>query len=260
MDSYEYLLAGAVEAAYQSGKVIRKYYRGKFDVREKGKLGLVTTADIEAEAVAMKVLRKCEPGFGFLTEEAHSKAVQTKTETGMWIIDPLDGTTNFVHRFPMFCVTIAAEIKGKVVAAVTYHPVLDEMYTAIRGQGAFMNGERISVSKTAKMKSALLSTGFTQHQAKGFSTEMSSFEKISGACRAVRRSGSAALDMAYTARGVFDGFWERHLYPWDVAAGSLLVEEAGGKVSDFKGKKFSTRGVEVLATNGKVHRQILSKI
>ena len=260
MESYEYLLAGAVEAALQAGKVIKKHFTGKIQVREKGKLGLVTNADFEAEEVALKVLKKCEPGFGLLTEETNAKGTNFKDQTGIWIVDPLDGTTNFVHRFPMFCVTVAAFVKNDVVVGVTYHPILDELYTAIRGQGAFMNGTRMKVSNTAKIKDSLLSTGFTYHQKKALKTEISSFEKISGSARAVRRPGSAALDLAYTARGVFDGFWERHLSPWDVAAGALLVQEAGGKVSDFTGKKFSPYGVEVLASNGKSHRQIMGRV
>ena len=260
MKSYDYLLAGAVDAAHSAGKVIRKHFSRKLEVREKGKLGLVTNADIEAEQVAMKVLKKCEPNFGFLTEETNAKGVIQPGQKGLWIVDPLDGTTNFVHRFPMFCVTIAAEVNDQVVVAVTYHPILDELYTAVIGKGAFVNGTRMKVSQTVKMRDALLSTGFTYHQHKKLSTEITSFERVSSVARAVRRPGSAALDLAYTARGVFDGFWERHLSPWDVAAGSLLVSEAGGKVTDFAGKKFDAHGVEVLASNGKLHRQILNKL
>ncbi len=260
MNTHESLLAGAVEAAFQAGKVIRKHFTRKLIVREKGKLGLVTNADVEAEETALRVLQKCEPTFALLTEETHSKGVMLKGQRGMWIVDPLDGTTNFVHRFPMFCVTIAAQIGTRVEVAVTYHPILDELYTAIRGQGAYMNGVRMHVSKTTKLHDALFSTGFAYRQRDLLSTEMSSFEKVSRASRAVRRPGSAALDLAYTARGVFDGFWERHLSPWDVAAGSLLVQEAGGKVTDFSGGKFDHHGVEVVATNGKLHKPIIRLI
>ena len=260
MKSYEHLLEGAVDAAHAAGKVIRKHFTKKLQVREKGKLGLVTNADIEAELVAMKILNKCAPNFGFLTEETHSKGAIQPGQKGLWIVDPLDGTTNFVHRFPMFCVTIAAEVEDQVVVGVTYHPILDELYTAVIGKGSFVNGTRMKVSQTKKMRDALMSTGFTYHQHKKLATEMTSFEKVSGVARAVRRPGSAALDLAYTARGVFDGFWERHLSPWDVAAGSLLVSEAGGTVSDFGGKKFNTHGVEVLASNGLLHRSIMRKL
>jgi myo-inositol-1(or 4)-monophosphatase len=260
MSHLEFWLAGAVEAALQAGKVIRKHYTRPLQIREKGKLGLVTNADVEAEEVALKVLRKCESGFALLTEETNSTGVREEGQDGLWIVDPLDGTTNFVHRFPMFCTTIALQYGKEVVVGVTYHPILDELYTAIRGKGAFLNGKRMKVSSTRKMKDALLSTGFAYSARDLLSTEMGSFEKISRAARAVRRPGSAALDLAYTARGVFDGFWERHLSPWDVAAGSLLVEEAGGRVTDFTGGRFDPHGMEILASNGGLHAQIRKSI
>ena len=257
----EALLEGAVDAAYAAGKVIRKHYSRKLQIKEKAdNQGLVTNADVEAEAVALKILKKCEPDFALLTEETNSKGFMNKGHQGMWILDPLDGTTNFVHRFPMFCVTIAAQIGKNVEVAVTYHPILDELYTAIRGKGAYKNGKRIYVSDTKKIANSLLSTGFAYHRRGLLSTEMTSFEKVSMNSRAVRRPGSAALDLAYTACGVFDGFWERHLAPWDVSAGALLVSEAGGKVTNFSGKKFDHHGVEILASNGLIHSQILKSL
>jgi len=260
MMNREVLLEGAVDAAYAAGKVIKKHFTRKLRVQEKAdNMGLVTNADVEAEAAAIRVLKKCESSFALLTEETHSKG-RLAGHAGLWILDPLDGTTNFVHRFPMFCVTIAAQIGLNVEVAVTYHPILDELYTAIRGKGAFLNGKRMYVSDKKKISDALLSTGFSYHRRNLLSTEMTSFEKLSMSARAIRRPGSAALDLAYTARGVFDGFWERHLAPWDVAAGSLLVTEAGGKISDFDGKKFDPYGPEILATNGKIHRQLLKNI
>ena len=260
MKHHEKWLKSAIEAALQAGTVIRKHYMRKIEVREKGKLGLVTNVDFRAEEVALKVLKKSEPNFALLTEETHSQGVRAKGQDGLWIVDPLDGTTNFVHGFPMFCVTIAAEFQGEVVVGVTYHPILNELYTAIIGKGAFINKKRMRVSQTQKVKNALLATGFAYSAQDRLKTEMSSFEKVSRAARAVRRPGSAALDLAYTARGVFDGFWERHLSPWDVAAGSLLVQEAGGLVTNFAGKKFDAHGTEVLATNGLIHSIIREKI
>ncbi len=254
------LLDGAVEAAHQAGKIIRKYFRSKIQVREKGDLGLVTNADIAAEKAVIKVLQKCEPRFGFLSEETHSTGRQKKSEAGLWIIDPLDGTTNFVRRFPMFCVTIAAQIKNRIEVAVTYHPILDEVYTSIRGQGAYRNGVKMTVSDTSKMKEAVLTTGFAYQARKSLNEEMKTFENLSRDARAIRRPGSAALDLAYTACGVFDGFWERHLSPWDVAAGSLLVQEAGGKVTDFSGKPFSIYEPEILASNSSLHSTLLKRV
>lgn len=260
MKHHEHLLKTGIEAALQAGGIIRKYYLKKITVREKGKLGLVTNVDIAAEDIAMKILKKAEPNFAFLTEETHANGVRAQGQDGLWIVDPLDGTTNFVHGFPMFCVTIAAEFQGEIVAAVTYHPILNELYTAVLGKGAFVNKTRLKVSNTSHLKNSLLATGFAYKERDLLKTEMSSFEKASGASRAVRRPGSAALDLAYTARGVFDGFWERNLSPWDVAAGSLLVREAGGTVTNFSGKKFDVHHPEVLATNGKIHAAIRKKI
>lgn len=261
MKKRELLLEGAVDAAYAAGKVIRKHFTRKLRVQEKpDHQGLVTNADVEAEAVALRILKKVQPEFALLTEETNSKGSMSEGHKGMWILDPLDGTTNFVHRFPMFCVTIAAQIDEKVEVAVTYHPILDELYTSIRGKGAFINGKRMKVSSTKDIEDSLLSTGFAYSRKKLLPTEMSSFEKVSMKARAVRRPGSAALDLAYTARGVFDGFWERHLAPWDVSAGSLLVTESGGLVTNFANKKFDHLGIEVLASNGHLHRQILKRL
>ncbi len=260
MKHYDRWLKVAIDAALQAGGVVRKHYTKKLVIKSKGKLGLVTNADFEAEAVALKVLSKAEPNFALLTEETHSNGVRAEGQEGLWIVDPLDGTTNFIHRFPMFCVTVAAQFRDDVVVGVTYHPILNELYTSVKGKGAFINGKRMHVSKTTKIKDALCATGFAYSMRDLLSTEMTSFEKVSRQARAVRRPGSAALDMAYTARGVFDGFWERHLSPWDVAAGSLLVQEAGGMVTDFKGKKFNPHGVEVLASNGRIHKAIRAEL
>jgi myo-inositol-1(or 4)-monophosphatase len=260
MKQHDQWLKTGIEAALQAGSVIRKHYLKKIDVREKGKLGLVTNVDIEAEAVALKVLKKAEPNFALLTEETHAFGVRAKGQEGLWIVDPLDGTTNFVHGFPMFCVTVAAEFQGEIVVGVTYHPILNELYTAVKGKGAFVNKTRLKVSKTTKLKNSLLSTGFAYSERDLLKTEMTSFEQASRSARAVRRPGSAALDLAYTARGVFDGFWERYLSPWDVAAGSLIVQEAGGKVTNFAGKKFDAHHPEILATNGKIHTSIRSTL
>jgi myo-inositol-1(or 4)-monophosphatase len=246
------LKRAVVDAGHAAGRVLLKYFGRRFDVREKDQAGLVTNADLEAERAALRVLKKARPDFGFLAEE--SGASQKQTE-GRWVLDPLDGTTNFVHGFPMFCVSIAAEWHGVVIAGSIYHPVLDETYWAVRGQGAFLGRKRLQVSMTRKLKDSLLTTGFT-YRKNELPLEMRPFERLSSIVRAIRRPGSAALDLAYTARGVFDGFWERNLSPWDVAAGSLLVEEAGGKVTDFAGERFSIEGMEILATNRILHPEI----
>jgi len=247
----------AVSAALAAGRVLRKHFGKPISIREKDNLSLVTNADVEAEETSIKLLLKKFPDFGVLAEESDPRRSR---DLGRWIIDPLDGTTNFVHRFPMFCVSIAAEWDEKVVVGVIYHPILREMTVAVRGQGARCNGKLIRVSKSRKLNESLLTTGFTYHKKTLLHREMGAFERLSGIARAVRRPGSAALDLAYTGRGVFDGFWERNLSPWDVAAGSLVVEEAGGKVTDFQGKPFSIHARELLASNGILHNSLMETI
>jgi myo-inositol-1(or 4)-monophosphatase len=246
--------AALCEAALKSGKTLMAYF-GKRSLRvsEKKGAGLVTEADFKSEKAAMAVLKKAAPSFQFLTEETSPEQKEQLRNTGRFIIDPLDGTTNFVHGFPMFCVSLAAEWNGEIIAGVIYHPVLKHLYTAVTGKGAFLNGKRIHVSETRKLSDALLTTGFSYRKDLLLTAEMHAFERLSSHARAIRRPGSAALDLAYVASGVFDGFWERRLSPWDVAAGAILVKEAGGKVTDFQGKPFRLSNPELLASNGKLH-------
>lgn len=254
---YKTLLKSAITAAEASGKILKRHFGKKLKISEKKDAGLVTNADLEAQDKSVSILRKARPDFGFLTEEA---SPEKSRDLGRWIIDPLDGTTNFVHGFPMFCVSIAAEWDGELVAGVIYHPILDELYTATRGQGAFLNGKRIRVSKTRRLKDSLLTTGFTYAKEQALTLEIESFENLSSIARAIRRPGSAALDLAYTARGVFDGFWERRLSPWDIAAGALIVTEAGGKVSDFSGNSFGLESGELLASNVLLHPMLVQEL
>jgi myo-inositol-1(or 4)-monophosphatase len=265
----------AIEAAHAAGAVLAKYFgqsERRLRIREKPGAGLVTNADVEAEAIALKVLKRGFPGFKYLTEES-APDVAASVGPARWVLDPLDGTTNFVHRFPMFCVSIGAEWHGEVVVGVIYHPILRDTYVAVRGQGAYLlqqpGGGRASrvrrlkleCSRTARLEDALLTTGFTYGKSDWLKMEMHAFQRLSGIARAVRRPGSAALDLAYTARGVFDGFWERRLSPWDVAAGSLLVQEAGGTVTDFGGNRFHIEHREILAAGPKLHpllRQVIA--
>ena len=246
-----------IRAARASGAVLSRHFGRKLDVREKDGAGLVTNADLQSEQAALRVLRRFRPDFGMLTEESPP---QGEGARGRWILDPLDGTTNFVHRFPMFCVSIAAEWEGKIIAGVIYHPILKDTYFAELGRGATLNGRGIHVSGTGRLQDSLLTTGFTYRKNEWLSAEMEAFERLSGIARAIRRPGSAALDLAYVARGVFDGFWERRLSPWDVAAGALLVQEAGGKVTDFSGREFRVDSPEVLATNPRLQPELLKAV
>lgn len=271
----------AVDAALASGKVLMKYFKGSLQVKHKPGAGLVTNADIQSEQTALKILKKIGPEFSILAEESgvtsgrqnttrkkiSKKSVRKKSsdhtktsEEGRWIIDPLDGTTNFVHGFPMFCVSIGAEWNHELVLGVIYHPVLDELYIAKKGKGATLNGKKIHVSQTKELGDSLLATGFTYRKDDWLKREMDAFERLSLVARAIRRPGSAALDLAYTARGVFDGFWERRLSPWDVSAGALLVAEAGGTVTDFNRQNFSVDKKEILASNGILHDRLLQTI
>lgn len=255
------LINPAIRAALAAGRVLMKYHENVVGIRSKGSAGLVTQADLEAEAAAMKVLRKARPDFTFLAEETATDPKASSAE-GRWIIDPLDGTTNFVHGFPMFCVSIGVQWQGELVAGVIYHPILKDLYTAQLGKGAWLNRRRrLRVSDTARLSDALLTTGFTYRKTEWLHKEMEAFERLSEIARAVRRPGSAALDLAYVARGVFDGFWERRLSPWDVAAGVLLVREAGGVVSNFKGGQFDILDPELIASNSTLHtpmRQVIA--
>jgi myo-inositol-1(or 4)-monophosphatase len=247
----------ALQAAHAAGEILRANFGKKLKIREKSGAGLVTDVDVQCEKAALKILRRTLPDFGVLAEES---AAFLSSSLGRWIIDPLDGTTNFIHGFPMFCCSIAAEWDGKVQVGVIYHPILDETYLAVRGQGATVNGEKLRVSKTAQLEKALLTTGFAYTRGSELRKDVARFERLSQTTRAIRRPGSAALDLAYTARGVFDGFWERNLAPWDVAAGTLLVEEAGGLATDFIGRQFAVGCNEVLVANPKLHREILTEL
>jgi myo-inositol-1(or 4)-monophosphatase len=251
------LETAAIAAALAAGSVLKKHFTKKLKIREKSNASLVTNADVEAEEVCIKSLLKKFPDFGVLAEESDPRATRGQ---GKWIIDPLDGTTNFIHRFPMFCVSIGAEWNGQIVAGVIYHPILKDMLVAVRGKGTRLNGKLVHVSQTRKLHDALLTTGFTYQKQVLLHREMGAFERLSTIARAVRRPGSAALDLAYTGRGIFDGFWERNLSPWDVAAGSLIVQEAGGKVTDFKGNPFSVYTKEIVASNGLLHDSLLQTI
>jgi myo-inositol-1(or 4)-monophosphatase len=216
----------------------------------------VTEADVKSEALILKRLEKDFPSFQFLGEE--SGASGTRSDIPMWHVDPLDGTTNFVHGFPMFCISIGLAMGGEPVAGVIYIPTLDETFHGAKGCGALFNRRPLRVSKRKRISECLLTTGFAYiKEEQKLSPEIERFERAHLEARAVRRPGAAALDLAYVAAGVFDGFWERNLATWDVCAGALLVKEAGGKVTDYLGRPFRIDGQEIMATNGLVHREMM---
>jgi myo-inositol-1(or 4)-monophosphatase len=240
----------AIAAARNAGALlIQRHDAGR--VSEKGRRGdLVTDADRAAEAEILTLLQRSFPNAAVLAEEGGARA---GTSGERWIVDPLDGTTNFAHGYPLYCVSIAYERDGELEAAAIYAPVLDECFTARKGDGARLNGKPIHVSGVERLADAMVCTGF---QPSDYLRNGKWFAAMSDAAQAVRRDGSAALDLAFVACGRFDGFWEFDLKPWDVAAGSLIIREAGGTVSQTTGDDARLDAPSILATNGRIHREM----
>ena len=250
-------LSVAIEAALAGGAVLKSYYGRDFRIAFKGELDLVTQADTESEAKVLSVLRARLPEASILAEESGVSTTSTGDDRQRFVVDPLDGTTNFAHAYPMFAVSIGYENEGEVRAGVVYDPVRDELFTAERGRGAFLNGKKLEVSRTEKVEHALFVTGFPYDLKDDLEGNLRLFTKFMGTARAIRRDGSAALDLCYLAAGRFDGFWEEKLGPWDTAAGALVVQEAGGQVTDFAGGPFHYSHKAIVASNGRLHDQML---
>lgn len=247
----EYLEA-AMEIAREAGAVLREEAQRPPDIAYKGEFDLVTQADRRSEAVIVSRLQKLFPGHAVAAEEGSGK------ETGSeyrWHVDPLDGTTNFAHGYPCFCVSMALAKGDELLLGVVYNPIFEEMFWAARGEGAFFNGKHIACSKIATLRTSLLCTGFP-NQKRHKHPNIHYYWDFTLQSHGVRRDGSAALDLAYVAAGRFDGFWEFGLKPWDTAAGVVLVEEAGGKISDLDGTPYVLGGKSILATNGLIHAEM----
>jgi myo-inositol-1(or 4)-monophosphatase len=254
LDNYKYVPTMA-EIAREAGALLMDYFRRRVAVEYKGEADLVTAADRASETLIRDRIRGLWPSHDILGEE------EGLVDTGSdyrWYVDPLDGTTNFAHGFPVFCVSMGLEHKGKLIAGVVYDPTRDEMFTAEAGMGAFLNQQRIHVSAIAKLSESLLATGFPSHK-RHKNPNIFFYHQITLRTHGVRRAGSAALDLCSVAAGRFEGFWEFNLNPWDTAAGVLLVEEAGGKVTDFKGMLFQLNSRETVASNGLVHEAMLNE-
>jgi len=246
----------AIELARAAGDVLKHYMAREKQVELKGRANLVTVADKEAEALIIGRICERYPKHAILAEESGASGPLLSSE-GKWIIDPLDGTTNFAHQYPFFCVSIAFEVEGEVLCGAVYDPWRDEMFSGARGLGSFVNGQRLQVSEVASLRSALIMTGFPYGFREKIRAAMGQFEAFLTESQAVRRGGSAALDLCYTALGRVDGFWEMDLHPWDTAAGCVILEEAGGKVTDFAGEKFSIYGKQILASNRSIHEEMV---
>ncbi len=245
----------AVETAQAAGVVLRDYYHSGVTVNYKGEIDLVTEADHASEALILKRIRSAYPACAILSEESGSSA---NTSPYVWIADPLDGTTNYAHGFPIFSVTLALLVNNTLELGVTYNPMYHELYTARRGQGAFLNGERLHVSSASELDRSLLVTGFPYDRRTNPNNNIRQFADFSLRAQGVLRVGSAALDLGAVAAGRLDGYWEFKINPWDIAAGVLLVTEAGGRVSSPTGGPLDlfTRGV--VASNGLIHDEMIA--
>jgi len=239
--------------AREAGALLMDFFRRRVKIEYKGEADLVTEADRTSEALIRKRLHEQWPTHDVLGEE--DGLVDTGSEY-RWYVDPLDGTTNFAHGFPVFCVSLALEHKGQRIAAVVYDPTRDELFSAEKGSGAYLNGEPIHVSTTKNLAESLLATGFPSHK-RHANPNIYFYHQITLRTHGVRRAGSAALDLCCVGCGRFDGFWEFNLNPWDTAAGVLIIEEAGGRVTRFDGSPFRLDSRQTVASNGLLHQALL---
>lgn len=245
----------ALAAARRAGDILQDRARSGFQVEHKDVVNLVTDADRQSEHAILGELRRAFPGHETLAEE---RGLSTPSSSRYrWVIDPLDGTTNFAHGFPAYCVSIGLEYDGHLVLGVVHDPTRNEWFVAERGRGATLNDHPIRVSGTRALTDALLVTGFAYDIRESAENNLDHFARFSLRAQGVRRVGAAALDLCYVACGRFDGYWELKLHPWDMAAGVVILEEAGGRLTDFRGGMFSIYGKEIVASNGPIHDDML---
>jgi myo-inositol-1(or 4)-monophosphatase len=250
--------ATAVEAVLAAGKIQLDHVGTDFQIRKKGKIDLVTEVDVACERMFRALIAERFPDHQVVAEELGGN--EPVRASHCWIFDPLDGTNNYAHGLPIFCSSLALEVNGEVVVGAVYDPSRKELFTATRGGGAFLNGSPLGVSNLDTLIDALLVTGFSYGVHERRKSLVDLFEAFLGEAQAVRRLGSAALDLCYVAAGRFEGFWEQHLKPWDTAAGALLVQEAGGRVTGLDGDPFDIRHGHLVASNGAVHEAMLAVI
>jgi myo-inositol-1(or 4)-monophosphatase len=247
-------LAAASEAVLRAGAIQSARYGQAIEVHHKGEIDLVTEVDRACEDAILATLRSRFPDHDIVTEET---ALARTGSRYVWFTDPLDGTTNFAHGYPFFCSSVALTVDGEVVAGAVFDPIKQELFTAERGAGAYLNGRRLSVSSSPDLLQSLLVTGFPYDVRSDLDTNLRLFHRFMARAQAVRRDGAAALDLGYLAAGRIDAFWEERLHPWDVLAGKLMVEEAGGRVTRFDGSPIGLAADEILATNGALHPAML---
>ncbi len=245
-----------ISAARKAGRSLARDF-GEVEhlqVSIKGPANFVSTADHKAEEIIFKELSKARPGYGFLMEERG--LVEGADKTHRWLVDPLDGTTNFLHSNPLFAVSIGLEREGQLIAGVIYNPASDELFTAEKGKGAFMNDRRLRVAARKSLADALVTTGIPHRGREGHPRFLKEIGTVMGEVAGIRRTGSAALDLAFTAAGRFDGYWEHNLKPWDLAAGIVIVREAGGIVTDLAGGDKMLETGDVLTGNSAIHKAL----
>jgi len=254
---YNEILNMAKKTAYQAGNYLKENFNKKTTVEYKGEVDLITDKDKKSQEIIYNIIIDSFPDHSILGEEELN--VENKKNL-LWIVDPLDGTTNYAHNLPNFCVSLAFVVENKTKLGVVYNPMLNEMIWSIKDKGAYCNGNRIKVSKEVDLNKALVATGFPYDIRESKNNNLDYFNNFIFKTQALRRCGSAALDLAYCAMGRYDGFWEIKLSPWDTAAAALFVKEAGGKITDFSGNPFNPYKKECLATNGIIHNQMLEVI
>lgn len=248
------ILNFAIQLAFESGRIQKRHFEGSFRIRHKGDINLVTDVDLSCQARMIELIGERFPEDEIIAEE---KDNAFGCGENRWIIDPLDGTTNYAHGYPFFATSIGYESKGQMIVGVVYNPIFDELFFAKKGEGAFLNGRPLSVSRTAVVKQGLLCTGFPYDIATSPDNNLGHWSRFLFRSQAVRRDGSAALNLCYVAAGRFDGFWETKLHPWDIAAGYLMVTEAGGVVTGLKGEDFDLYKGSLCASNGILHEEMI---
>jgi myo-inositol-1(or 4)-monophosphatase len=252
-------LATAIEVVVRAGDIQMSRFGTVLDVTKKGDIDLVTEVDLEVEHMCRALVADRFPGHAVLAEE-FGETPDSAGASHCWVFDPIDGTTNFAHGLPIFCASLALEIDGQAVVGAIYDPTRRELFSAERGTGAFLNGARLGTSRATRLIDSLLVTGFPYDVHSRSEDVLGLFGRFIRKARAVRRLGSAAIDLCYVAAGRMDGFWEQTLKPWDLAAGALIVEEAGGRVTGVHGEPFTSRLGHVLASNGLIHDAMLATI
>ena len=253
------IMRTAGRAALAAGGVLRSLYDQSHRITHKGAIDLVTEADVAAEQTVLAMLREAGGDIGILAEESHS-SYETLPQGPVWVIDPLDGTTNFAHGFPFFAVSIAYAVGTRSKVGVVYAPMQDELFCACLGDGAWLNGRLIKVSGASLLQDSLLATGFPYAIETEVEGVMAALSRLLTRCQGVRRTGAAAVDLAYLACGRTDGFWEINLKPWDTAAAMLLVSEAGGRLTAYNGQGYTPYLPEVVASNGRIHAEMVGQL